>query len=516
MSADQPDSPRENPEAGSSAVSVAGADESMPSLRWRKLRLFGLGFLTLTGSLVLCVGMLTGSAAWYTSRSQFCSSCHIMDPYYASWQRSSHSDVTCIKCHFAPGIGEKVRGKMQGLVQLTTYITRSEGPRPVGQVEDVSCLRSGCHERRTLPGPVKFEGMIFDHGPHLQDLHVGGDEHRHLAADGSIPPAPDEQDSHHVMKLRCTSCHGQVDQSEHIQVNKATCYLCHFKQGHFNEGLAACTRCHKIPEEQFDLGGGITFTHELVYENGVDCKSCHGDLNRGDGHVARVRCQVCHNRETDLEKIADVGLMHELHVTSYKVDCMDCHEEITHSLAPEKLTHAASDCRSCHPDHHREQVNMLLGTGGLSLPDQLTRMSNSRVQCAACHRERDVSATGTVVWRASADVCTACHSSADETQLQTYQEQVRVFLADLAAALERVRKAMEVAELTSQQLSSYSETLERLEHDLEFLNVGNGIHNIHYASTLTRVLMDDTRQLCRQLNVAEPMAELPQGIDRLD
>ena len=226
-----------------------------------------------------------------------------------------------------------------------------------------------------------------------------------------------QEDPHHGMKLRCTSCHSQDDPSEHIAVSTRTCFLCHFKQGLFNEGVAACTRCHQIPEERFDLGGGITFTHDLVYENGVDCKSCHGDLNRGSGNVARVRCQVCHNREVDLEKIVDGKLMHEVHVTEHKVDCMDCHEEITHSLSTEKLTHAASDCASCHPDHHREQVNMLLGVGGLSIPEQAASMSTSRVQCIACHREKQVSATGTVVWKASADVCSACHTAAAEPQL---------------------------------------------------------------------------------------------------
>ena len=47
--------------------------------------------------------VMVGCAAWYTSRPQFCNSCHIMEPYYASWQQSSHKDVSCIECHFPPG-----------------------------------------------------------------------------------------------------------------------------------------------------------------------------------------------------------------------------------------------------------------------------------------------------------------------------------------------------------------------------------------------------------------------------
>ncbi|MHC4404218.1 MAG: hypothetical protein ACYTG0_31575, partial [Planctomycetota bacterium] len=106
-----------------------------------------------------------------------------------SWQESSHKDVSCVKCHFPPGLGEKVRGKMLGLVQLAKYVTSSEGPRPAAEVPDASCLRSGCHETRLLSGRVEFHGVSFDHRPHLQTLRRG-------------------------KKLRCTSCHSQIVQGK--------------------------------------------------------------------------------------------------------------------------------------------------------------------------------------------------------------------------------------------------------------------------------------------------------------
>ena len=40
-----------------------------------------------------CSLVLVAGAGWYTSRPQFCNSCHIMEPYYKSWQESSHKDV---------------------------------------------------------------------------------------------------------------------------------------------------------------------------------------------------------------------------------------------------------------------------------------------------------------------------------------------------------------------------------------------------------------------------------------
>ena len=35
----------------------------------------------------------------YSAQPGFCDNCHIMEPYYDSWQLSSHKDVPCIQCH---------------------------------------------------------------------------------------------------------------------------------------------------------------------------------------------------------------------------------------------------------------------------------------------------------------------------------------------------------------------------------------------------------------------------------
>ena len=85
----------------------------------RKLRRVALWAATMLGTFLLFLLVLTGFAGWYTSRSEFCNSCHIMEPYYKSWQESSHKDVPCIECHFPPSFGGKIRGKLLGLVQLS-------------------------------------------------------------------------------------------------------------------------------------------------------------------------------------------------------------------------------------------------------------------------------------------------------------------------------------------------------------------------------------------------------------
>lgn len=482
----QPDLPE--PSASTSPQPAAGpldASNQEADPRWRRLRLAVLGGLAVLGSAMLFTGLLTASSGWYTSRSEFCNSCHIMEPYYNSWQASSHAHVACIKCHFPPGAAEKIRGKMLGLIQLATYLTRSQGPRPVAEVADASCLRSGCHERSALGGHIEFEGIPFDHTPHLAAM-------------------PDGE------ALRCTSCHSQLDQSEHMTVNKANCYLCHFKGGQFNQGLGACTRCHEIPQGSFDLGGGVKFSHELAYERGTDCRNCHGDVVRGDGPVSPTKCLACHNREADLEKISDKQQMHQIHITEHSVACLDCHEAIDHTLQPELLAHAASDCASCHPNHHHEQVAMLQGVGAEIMPGHATVMLTARVECRACHRVKQVSPTGTVIWKASADVCTSCHSPAVADELLAYHDQMRDALERLASAAQEVRAAVEVTNLKIERFREIQVRVGKIEHDLAFLKVANGIHNIHYANTLTRVLLEELIKLSKDLEIPEPEVTLPE------
>jgi hypothetical protein len=225
---------------------AAPAEVSAPPRKFLKTLLTVAKLVAATGGAFLFLLIVSvGFAGWYTSRPQFCRSCHIMEPYYQSWMASKHKDVTCIECHFEPGFGGEVRGKMLGLVQLAKYVTGSAGPRPAAEIPDASCLRSGCHENRLLSGKVQFHGVTFDHGPHMGQMRRG-------------------------KKLRCTSCHSQIVQGEHMAVTETTCFLCHFKDEPFNAGLGACTRCHQIPEKTYGLGGGVKFTHELAYTKGVD------------------------------------------------------------------------------------------------------------------------------------------------------------------------------------------------------------------------------------------------------
>ena len=56
--------------------------------------------------------------------------------------------------------------------------------------------------------------------------------------------------------------------------------------------------------------------------------------------------------------------------------------------------------------------------------------------------------------------------------------------------------------------------LGNVQHDLNFLRVGNDVHNMHYATKLNQALVDRVSALCRELKVAEPKVTLPTPMER--
>ena len=70
-----------------------------------------------------------------------------MEPYYQSWATSSHSDVACIECHYAPGVKAEAMGKLQAANQVVKYITGTQGPKPWAEIEDARAAVTGVMAR---------------------------------------------------------------------------------------------------------------------------------------------------------------------------------------------------------------------------------------------------------------------------------------------------------------------------------------------------------------------------------
>jgi len=354
-----------------------------------------------------------------TTKPKFCRSCHIMEPYVDSWSQSSHKNVTCVDCHYEPGLLETFEGKFKALSQLAKYVTQTQGTKPWAEVSDYSCMRSGCHSQRLLEGEIQFGRIRFDHRSHLVGFERG-------------------------KKLRCTSCHSQIVQGNHLTVTTTSCFLCHFKPGPTaagSPGIGNCNLCHGPPPDEIKLGE-FSFRHSDYLKRGVKCASCHGDVTRGVGEVPRDRCGSCHNQQAHLEKYGDVEFVHRMHVTEHSVSCIRCHTEIRHGLPPREQ-HYKGDCSNCHVGTHSAPADVYRGTGGRDVPDNPGAMYLARVTCNGCHRDPFPGApTPPATFKADPLACVDCHGTGFTGMAARWQAEARSSLAKAKEALEKLHEAM--------------------------------------------------------------------------
>lgn len=305
----------------------AGVPVPAPSPRRRRrgrVLLIVLGILLVTGG-------AAGAGLWHVSTSPLlCNSCHIMKPYVDAWKTSKHADVTCVQCHYPPGFRDTIWVKYQALTQVVKWATQTYSSKPFAEIEDASCLRSGCHDRRLLQGATVFKrGIVFDHKPHLEEPRRG-------------------------RQLRCTSCHSQIVVGTHIEVTASSCYLCHFKGTKTARELhpiGGCPGCHRAPQGELQIES-VRFNHKEIVQRGVACEKCHLNVIEGDGAAPRERCFTCHNQPEKLDRYPDTAFLHDFHVASHNIECARCHTEIVHRLPPRLEVPPAAPPRA--------------GTGGLA------------------------------------------------------------------------------------------------------------------------------------------------------
>jgi nitrate/TMAO reductase-like tetraheme cytochrome c subunit len=548
----------------------AGGPEPRRRHKWRRrLKRLAIGGVVA----VVLFSLLAVGAEYYTSRPQFCGSCHIMDPYYVSWEHDIHSSkagAICVDCHYAPGEQHTFHAKFRGLSQAASYFSgRAGGGRPKAKVNDASCLRSGCHaDRKYMDKEVLLGKVKFKHSVHLNpnseslkekqaDLEaltrkvadalpaerfreveslagvVQSAEARneqlgqYLSANGLEGMKQDvlayaealhtEARIAQLSGLKCAGCH-QFDSSErhHFITAKTTCYTCHFMNQSFNANTGRCMGCHEPPTTEVMVHGGaattkpglqtlpggeVTMNHTVIVANKVDCVSCHADLIRGTGRVTRRDCENCHDQQRYLKDFDHpttqvVRDYHRAHTAAQRARCNDCHQLIQHQFAEvgpggdvvaTTLSVVRQDCQHCHPDHHEEQVEMLLGYGGyvgeaVPTPNQ---MASSRVNCRACHMKAGEDPKGDAVTKSTKESCKGCHSEDYETLYAQWKEGLAASLGEAEKVAADVERRLSAAsQPAGPDRTEAEKLLKRARLNIHLVATANGLHNKNYATML--------------------------------
>jgi nitrate/TMAO reductase-like tetraheme cytochrome c subunit len=337
--------------------------------------------------------------------------------------------------------------------------------------------------------------------------------------------------------LSCATCHS-YDPSGDRHVSLAsleTCYTCHFSNQAFNRDTGECLRCHEPPARKIIIheeavnaawrgqnptttatapAGAVLMDHRDIVARKVDCASCHLDVIQGQAPVTARDCTNCHDRakylegfeQRDTEKIAEY---HQTHVAAQRARCVDCHRAIQHRLTDAAhvgtsagfLQPVLSDCRHCHPNHHREQVELLMGTGGTGIARPMPNaMFGSRLNCQACHTKPASDLKGDELVKASQATCVACHNQDYEQLFEQWRNEIGTYLKEAEAALARVdARVTELRDRGEEIPADIAALVSEARVNVQFVRAGNGIHNRSYSLALLDVTTRDLDQVMARL-----------------
>ncbi len=422
-----------------------------------------------------------------SSQPWFCGSCHIMQPYYKSWTTSTHRDVPCIKCHIAPGIKAEAMTKIQAANMVVKDFTGATSTRPWAEIEDASCLRSGCHSNRLIEGRVDYKGVQFDHTKHLGEVRNG-------------------------MQLHCTSCHSQIVQGTHIAVTEGTCFLCHFKDRPAGRPLAGCTGCHPSPP-RVTSPEGYVIDHPQYVKDRIDCLSCHNQVTHGTGAADQARCVSCHNEPDRLAKFNNPTLLHTVHVTQHNIACIQCHTALDHKVVS-LTTNVELDCKSCHTSVHKDEQRIYAGIGGHGVAQTPSAMYTARVSCVGCHNQAAKLPGHDTVQVTGESSCMSCHGIKYANVLPGWESQMERKVQLVGPIVDAAQATSAAAPLRRRAVAD--SLLREARENLEFVRSGKGAHNIVYADQLLRASLSLVQQAVKDgglpyrvpsVNLGPPVSE---------
>ncbi|AIY90382.1 cytochrome c3 family protein [Geoglobus acetivorans] len=236
----------------------------------------------------------------YASDPRLCTTCHQMEYYFHSWEESTHKGVKCYVCHYGTNPVDFIRGAYHSLSVL------SEKPQVYrnlpANVSSDNCL--ACHGNITNVGYLNYKNLSFSHSNHLNGYKRG------------------------FLHLECVSCHREIVIGSHIAVKDTTCFVCHFYKTPEGLPITGCPSCHKSPSDNIELGN-ISFSHSLHLEKDIKCEFCHKEIIKFSGNMS-LNCKQCHGDDDVLTKQLSDLEIHSVHVNSYKLDCVTCHETPEH------------------------------------------------------------------------------------------------------------------------------------------------------------------------------------------
>lgn len=440
--------------------------------------------ITLVSFLIIFIVIYAG-ASYKVTQSSDCNSCHYMAPYVRHWENSDHAMVDCVSCH------DYSAGDL--LISTVKYTANAYNPRPLASVPDENCLSEGCHDMESLDEGKKFKkNIFFQHRIHLNKILRGG-------------------------KLHCTSCHNQMgtdfmqDNPEHMAVNEASCFTCHFKDAGQGESITGCNSCHGIPKTEVEHAGFI-FDHAPYLELNVECKNCHINIVKGDGSIPEDKCYSCHVERTR-EEFSEAEI-HEIHVSTNNINCAKCHTKIEHGnfgmVAALEIA-----CENCHLRQHNKPKQLYMGIGGKGAHEMPSQMFATQVTCTGCHThitpEGDIMAEQEKK-EASRQSCVKCHGEGYDLMFDNWKSGSKKIIADYTSFLNKVNAEYKTIGGTKKQRTTLKTAINHASEDFVFVKEGHIPHNIQYSVKLLNNNADEISRAMKRINSSHTVPNRGEGL----
>lgn len=312
------------------------------------------GMFVLGGLVIVLFVFFFGVTVSDSSNPDSCAACHVMEPYYYTWQNSPHANISCNQCHVEPGTGF-VAVKAQRLSEWVSY-RRGNVELPIHgnrEITNAPCLE--CHSTNRVITPSgdirsEFHADHLGYGTGCVDCHFE-------VAHAGMRNEPAFAHSEETMARFKTTSHAD------FALTKTSCLECHDGE----RVTYNCEVCHKdvrIPDNHYRADFG--YKHgPYVREDIQDCMRCHTGFGKervvpGNSIAEITRnakfCINCHEGVRPVTHDAFWSVGHKIPGKSDRDGCLVCHDWST----PEGGMRAANviTCAACHeqvPEGHDDQ-----------------------------------------------------------------------------------------------------------------------------------------------------------------
>ncbi|WP_240035307.1 cytochrome c3 family protein [Neobacillus notoginsengisoli] len=376
---------------------VKEIDWKNPVNRWKLL------FATL--ALLIVGGGGFGGVLAFTNSPTFCKSCHEMQPEFATFEASAHSQISCVQCHIQPGAVNMLTHKMKSMKEVYYHLTGI--PEQIVQTPGEAIPNISCQQCHTTNRLVTASGdLMVNHKKHIDEgipcitCHAG-------VAHGKIADRKlnTEKDRH----LWTADNAEKLMTKEYMDPNMGTCIDCHDK---VNKG--------QKPWED------VAYSLPRQVEHGSS-KVETADANKAEntGKSQQIILQA-------------IGMQHE--DVKLSMECSTCHKEVdtpaTHKRDKWKVQHGETayknvdQCVNCHkdtkwakevqPQNIQTLINHSEGKEQHSRsPEEKRSTLRTNEFCNACHGERPPSHGDSDDWltkhakkastKPEKETCFTCH-----------------------------------------------------------------------------------------------------------